>query len=587
MRIRHKLLVIYLFVTCVMVFLLLFVLRASIEAKLFGHEKDMLGNSLQQGIVQMEKQIDNITGLSNIIYNNTDLLEAFNEDYGDHYYDMYWVYSNEILPDLYAYASLVPNVNNIKIYTSCDIVPYKSGAAPLSELEDQPYFSQVEGKNTIQWVSDTQDDVTTVAAVRKLPQNSFYPYENYLFINVKYSDLFSSLTTISQDEYGVVVVDADGKSVFDFESFSSDGQALSAQDLVRNATDAERGVRSPYLYLSSPVPATDWTVYYYSNGQSILRSVNETMVFIFFLIAALFVLLFFLTYFLVRTIFSPVAQLTSILEKTLLKNIGRQEIPIEPDRKDEIGTLIHTFNSMQKRIRVLIDEVYVQKLKAKEYQLNALRAQINPHFLYNTLSVISAKAIICEQTEISELVQLLSVFYRTSLNKGHEMTSIQSELENIRSYLSIQLVLNDHNFTITYHLDDTLLDCRIPCNVLQPLVENSIEHGLRNSRKTEKKLEISLYRKGEMCCIELYDNGVGIPPETMEILFCRETGHIGVKNVYERLKLSFGSDDVLQIQSVPLEYTRVILQIPIHQESNPEEPVQEPDLDEELPPEEK
>ncbi len=123
--------------------------------------------------------------------------------------------------------------------------------------------------------------------------------------NVIYSntDLFSALTSIGQDEYGVMAIDGNG----------------------------------------SP----------------------------------LFVLLFFL----VRTIFSPIAQLTSILEKTLLKNTGRLEIPILPDRKDEIGTLIHSFTAMQKRIATLIDEIYVQKLKAKEYQLNALRADHPPFSL--------------------------------------------------------------------------------------------------------------------------------------------------------------------------------------------------------------
>lgn len=164
-------------------------------------------------------------------------------------------------------------------------------------------------------------------------------------------------------------------------------------------------------------------------------------------------------------------------------------------------------------------------------------------------------------------MQLLTVFYRTSLNKGHEITTVQSDLENIRSYLSIQPMLTDHSFSIGYHLDETLLSCRIPCYVLQPLVENAIGHGLRDSRKPEKKLEISLYRRGAVCCIEIYDSGVGIPPETMAILLQRKTDHLGVKNVYERLKLACGSDDVLRICSEPLQYTRVTLRIPMQAES--------------------
>ena len=176
-----------------------------------------------------------------------------------------------------------------------------------------------------------------------------------------------------------------------------------------------------------------------------------------------------------------------MISKISLADIEKHELLIIPNRNDEIGKLIHTFNSMLKRIRSLIDEAYVQKLKAKEYQLNALRAQINPHFLYNTLSLISARAIIAEQTEISETVQLLTLFYRTSLNKGQDITTIRNELENIKAYISIQLILTNHSFLVEYQLEEALLELPIPCLILQPIVENAIEHGLRSSRRQPRR----------------------------------------------------------------------------------------------------
>lgn len=563
LKVKKKLLLIYIVVSCVAFFLLLFVLRVSIANQLFEHEKDTLSNSLQQGVTQVEKQIGSIHSLSNVIYNNTDLIEAFNVDYEDHYYEMYAAYTNEIIPDLYTYTSLISNVRNIKIYTSCGILPYRSITDNLQNLREQPFFPLVEDNLSTEWVRYEDGNQLCIAAVRKLPQSTSCPFENYLFIDAKYSDLFSGLTAISQDEYGVMAIDENGSVLFEDHSFTSEEDVLTPQELLSHYGDASTSLDSVYLYLSTPVQSTGWTVYYYSTVQNIQRSVNGTIVTIFLFLAVLFVLLFLLTYFMVKTVFSPLGQLTSVIEKTFLQNLGEHEIAVDPERDDEIGTLIRTFNAMQKRIRILIDEAYVQKLKTKEYQLNALRAQINPHFLYNTLSLISAKAIISEQTEISELVHLLTVFYRTSLNHGHEMTSVRGELDNIRSYLSIQLALTDHSFDVIYSLDESLLDYSLPCSVLQPLVENAIDHGLRNSRNPEKKLEISLCRTQDSCCIGIRDNGLGIPPERMDIIFCQETGHIGVKNVYERLKLCYGKEDVLQIESVPREYTLVTLKLPL------------------------
>ena len=108
----------------------------------------------------------------------------------------------------------------------------------------------------------------------------------------------------------------------------------------------------------------------------------------------------------------------------------------------------------------------------------------------------------------------------------------------------------------------------LPCFVLQPLVENAIDHGLRDSRNPDKRLEISLFRRVDCYCIAIRDNGLGIEPERMENLFCLETGHIGVKNVYERLKLFYGTEDVLRIDSVLQQYTLVTIKIPIRPEEN-------------------
>lgn len=128
--------------------------------------------------------------------------------------------------------------------------------------------------------------------------------------------------------------------------------------------------------------------------------------------------------------------------------------------------------------------------------MQALQAQINPHFLYNSLSIINWKAIEAGNDEISQVTLALSTYYRTSLNKGETMTIAANELRNIEAYLHIQLVMHDDSFQVEKQVEEKILSCSVPKLILQPLVENAIEHGLDVSEKEEKKLKISALLEG-------------------------------------------------------------------------------------------
>lgn len=563
LKLKVKLLLIYLLTYCVSLILLFFALKTAIGHRFFEHEKSLLWSSLTQGTSQVENQIANAINLSNVIYNNDDMLSACNVDYGHNYYRMYTAYQNDILPDFYIYKCLLPDVSNIKIYTSCGLIPYKDAVDNISQLEEIPWFDGQVAGHSLQWGIIGDSGNPKLACIRRLPHNSAYPFQNYFYFEINSNIPFASLTSISQENYGLVVAGSDGAILFQYDSFPSGEMVYNENDLVSNYSVISQSMQEQYLFLSAAVESTGWTVYYYSPVSEIRATVNRTILSTFLIISFSFALLFMLIFFIINSILSPLAQLTETIEQISLEDIGRQELQIIPGRTDEVGTLIHTFNSMLERIHTLIDEAYVQKLHTKEYQLRALRAQINPHFLYNTLSLISARAIVAGQDDISEMVRLLTLFYRTSLNHGHDLTSIRNELDNIRAYLSIQLTLNDHAFEVLYDLDEELLDVTIPCLILQPLVENAIEHGLMDSRKPSKELHISLYQEGNFCYISICDNGLGIPENKMKDLFSWETDHIGVKNVYERLRLSYGEGNGLTIESQIDIGTRALIRIPI------------------------
>lgn len=138
LKLKTKLLLIYLFTYCVSLVLLFFVLKAAVGRQFFEHEKSLLGSSLMQGVSRVESQIADAINLSNVIYNNDDMLSACNVDYGNNYYKMYTAYQNDILPDLYIYKCLLPDVSNVKIYTSCGLIPYKDAVDDLSLLKKSP-----------------------------------------------------------------------------------------------------------------------------------------------------------------------------------------------------------------------------------------------------------------------------------------------------------------------------------------------------------------------------------------------------------------------------------------------------------------
>ena len=153
---------------------------------------------------------------------------------------------------------------------------------------------------------------------------------------------------------------------------------------------------------------------------------------------------------------------------------------------DEVGVLIRAFRRMMDEMNRLISEVYESKILLQNTEMRALQAQINPHFLYNSLSIINWKAIEAGNADISKVTLALSTYYRTSLNRGETMTSVENEISNIRAYLKIQLIMHDDSFRAEEEIDQDIMECRIPKLILQPLVENAIDH--LDVAETEEKI---------------------------------------------------------------------------------------------------
>ena len=243
-------------------------------------------------------------------------------------------------------------------------------------------------------------------------------------------------------------------------------------------------------------------------------------------------------------------------------NHGSREVTVTSDAEDEVGVLIRSFRRMMGEIDRLISEVYENKIALKEFELKALTAQINPHFLYNSLSIINWMAIKSGQKEISKVTLDLSTFCRTALSKGEDMVTVENCIRNIEAYLSIQLVMHDNDFTVEWKIDPQVKAEKVPKLILQPVVENALEHGLDVKEEGDKILQLSFLDAGDAVLLRVEDNGMGMEQSVAESLVTYQAEGYGLKNVNDRICLLYGEEYKIRITSSVGKGTVVEMRIP-------------------------
>ncbi len=238
----------------------------------------------------------------------------------------------------------------------------------------------------------------------------------------------------------------------------------------------------------------------------------------------------------------------------------------------EIMELSDSFDHMVHQIQELMEKVRNEEISLRKTELKALQAQINPHFLYNTLDSIGW---LCEEGRNQDAVIMvndLARLFRISISKGHELIPIEKEVEHARSYLKIQHFRYKNQFTYEFDVDENCLSYYCNKITLQPIIENAIYHGL-DRMVEEGKIKISIYEKENDIVFTVEDNGVGMTPEQCKTILQKEPGDqtgIGIKNVNDRIRIYFGEPYGLTIESEQDMGTKVIITMPKIQEGDHE-----------------
>ncbi|QNK55644.1 sensor histidine kinase [Paenibacillus sp. PAMC21692] len=329
-----------------------------------------------------------------------------------------------------------------------------------------------------------------------------------------------------------------------------------------------------YIALFSGIGSQDWQLVNFVKKGDILAPVERLQLYTLYVGLFFILLSFVIAFFLARYIDRPISGLMMQMRRIQKGNL---KLRVDSSRKDEFGTLADSFNVMLDRIEELIDDKLLIEKTKKHYELRALQAQINPHFLYNTLNSINVLVDLKRTDEIAKVLHALVHLLDYSMGKGEELTPLAGELQGLRHYVYLQQIRYRNKFDVRYEIDEDLLACRLPKLTLQPIMENAIFHGIKENRMGERGVITVGGEIENAGNVRLYvkDNGIGIPPKKLAVLldpaasaptpskpFPRYSS-IGLHNVHDRIKLQFGDAYGLKIESEEGQGTCVEIRFPV------------------------
>jgi two-component system sensor histidine kinase YesM len=476
-------------------------------------------------------------------------------------------------------ASSKRYISNITIYPADSESPVTSTSIYASDLSKSVNIREVSNKmwTGVYRIQDYSGDKNVITFIR--PLRSIHNYENlgWLAISLDEKEIsrFWAEPMLANNETNVVllnenhvVLSASNKKWLaqDFEAFYPGVTSGMKQSAYGGVTYGKGESKKTILYVNEP--GVNWTLVstipyiQYSAQNRFILQLTAVAVLLAILISAVLIM------FVVQKVTNPLL----ILARLLTKIDPESPLPVfHVNSTDEISRLGSSYNKLGEHIESLKEKVIHNEVRKKEADMRALQAQINPHFLYNTLSSIQWIALMAGEKRIAEMVGALSDFLRFSLNSGKDFCTVQQEIDHIKNYVQIQQIRYPDKFDTDYLLHPQLLDKYMLKLLLQPLVENAMIHGIQ---KKEGKGHISVYleSKENRMHVVVFDDGVGMTEERLiavkESLLqmnpqdAKVVGY-GLRNVNERLLLHYGPDSCLELESRLGAGTRISFSIPI------------------------
>ncbi|MEG0165280.1 cache domain-containing sensor histidine kinase [Anaerorhabdus sp.] len=380
-----------------------------------------------------------------------------------------------------------------------------------------------------------------------------------LLIDINYEFITEYISALNLDQDGFVfIIDKNQNLVYhnDLSYFIESDKQEELKQYLNNTNN--KGL----LTYQVPINNTDWSMI----GVSYLNSLGQLRRQLLELIAITGLIILagvtFLGRLLVKRISNPLRELTVAMQD------AESFVPakVNPDSSDEVKSLVQNYNDMLIRIKDLLEKLSISENERKELEIKVLMGQINPHFLYNTLDTIIWMSEFKENEQVIELTKSLAKFFRLSLSKGNNLIPLAQEIDHLKQYLFIQKQRYGDKLTYDIHIDESLNNYLVPRIILQPIVENSIYHGIKNL-DGPGKIDVEAYLENNHLIIVVKDNGVGFNPKQVDKTNVAQLSGIGIDNVIQRIKLYCGEEYGLTIESTEHVGTTVTLVLAVNLEN--------------------
>lgn len=553
----------------VLVYALFFWFQSTLENKV-----SVLAQQTMETLMgNMEVYIGNNIRLSNAIASDSGFNKLLRENPDFSSSSSVWSMI-QLLDKLKNYSVLNPYLYSVGIYNpqSGKVLSTADGIYNTPSREQMGWIQQMLGQNEPLAIgadlpgalpSYRQGAQSMITVVQKLPGHN---HENLLMINFNKQVLDLFVGKIELWKGTAIVINSTGGELFYTAGtpLSETASALVVKDSLPQPYETIQIEGDSYLVVHKRSETTDWIIHMIIPYAEIMKDVltmKRIAVAILLVIAIFMLLLFHVLY---LQIFNPIKRLIKGM-LTIEKGLAFRPIAIK--RMDELGFLQHRFNDMVQNEQKMRREILEEQLHKREIELKFLQSQVNPHFLYNTLDSIYWVAEESGVDEIGDVVLDLSKFFRLSLSRGKDFITVEETIEHLKGYIRIQQFRHTDKFEVHWDIDPAVSSLRIMKLMLQPIVENSIVHGLEKAADT-CRLTIQIKREEEYLKCRVTDTGIGIDEEELWKLLNeikREHGPsdatYGLRNLYQRLKIMYGADMDFQMTSKPQEGTGVTIRI--------------------------
>lgn len=543
---RTKIISISLLSGMVPLLLLTMIAALIINSNLTKNEQNKNDEYLSAASIQLDTKLSTFNDAMNYLINNQQLVRGLSLETISNY-NLYNFYSNDLVPLFNSIRDQHSDIQNITLYTSEDI--YNHGNY-VKQIVTNDVTAHFKANKTIkpQYYFD-KDNQKLYSYIQIFSTDS--QKMNFLVFQLDYDKLFHDLENLSQGRFKVTISDPQ-TTIYQYSTLKTASPFPILGRLWDRFDMGDVTGTKPLL--------NHWQLQFSKPKQDIYLVTVLVFAAAFGVLLLLIFLIFTSTRILSKTVVGPIDALVS--EMTSIKD-GQMSLNYMYEAEDEIGQLYKSYDGMLKQIKQLIEEVYNSEIKQQKLEMQALQAQINPHFFYNSLSLINNKAILTKNKEISEMAQLLSNYYRLSLNQGKNIISVAKELDLTVTYAKIQQRMHNFSFDLMIDIDPSVNDSEMINLLLQPFVENAIFHGIDHIEADRKGvLAIRAEKIEEQLIFEIFDNGAGMELEKAAQIFSSPGKHYGVQNVLKRVQLYYGDSGKITLFSYPNEGTFVQLLLP-------------------------